>query len=93
VKTAGDAQWLSVLSTGAMPVPGHDACVPFLPDLDGDDPSMGLDIFSCSGDSGSMDYMDTVRDAPRPMTSLYSLSHSLISSGRRSWPFARTFHP
>jgi hypothetical protein len=50
-------------------VPQHDAFADFLPDLDGDDPSMGLDIFSTSESGCSLDYMDAVRTTLTPSLS------------------------
>lgn len=54
-----------------------------LPDLDGDDPTMGLDILSCSSSCSSVDMIDDLEDEYGPSTSMSlqsmspDLSHAL----------------
>jgi len=74
-KVGNAAHW------GGNGVPQHDAFAAFLPDLDGDDPTTGLDIFSTSESGCSLDYMDAVRTDPH-----WPPAHSPIDPSHTTHP-------
>lgn len=76
---------------GGAGVSQHDAFATFLPDLDGDDPTMGLDIFSTSESGCSLDYMDAVRTCtlPPPHATLHTPVHPPCANSAASHTSSR----